>query len=82
MDEGCGITEDSLKTIFNRYAEVNCRDPDNQNDYSNLLGSKLGLYISRKLCEKMRGQIRAYSRAGIGSVFTFCVPTKSAENVS
>jgi two-component system sensor histidine kinase VicK len=43
-------------------------------------GSGLGLYLVKKLIEKMGGEIRLVSKEGEGSTFTFYLPAKKQPN--
>ncbi len=39
-------------------------------------GTGLGLYLSKKMANLLGGQIKAESRWGVGSTFTFTLPMK------
>jgi PAS domain S-box-containing protein len=70
-DTGIGIASDDLPRIFERYwhaAERHEGRPDP--------GHGLGLYITKGLVEAHGGSIRAESRPGEGSVFTFTLPVR------
>jgi len=71
-DEGPGIPSDQLEQIFERFHQV--RDPQK----SNLLGTGLGLTISRELVEKLGGRIWVESEPGVGATFLFTVPLAPA----
>ena len=64
-DEGIGIAEDELTQIFERFHRV---DPNMMG------GTGLGLYISRRLVEGMRGRMWVSSTEGEGSTFSFELP--------
>jgi len=66
---GCGIKKDDLEVIFNKYAQFSC-DPSLRS-----VGTGLGLYITKEICEKMGGKIRVYSKVGMGTTFVICIPT-------
>jgi signal transduction histidine kinase len=65
-DEGAGISEEDLPRIFDRYYRGQRHEGE---------GLGLGLFIVRKLVEAHGGTIRAESRPGAGSTFTFTLPT-------
>ncbi len=66
-DRGIGIPKKSLKKIFQKYYRVN-NIPS-----SEISGSGLGLYLVRKLIEKMDGKISVDSRIN-GTSFTVNIP--------
>ncbi|MFO7874631.1 MAG: PAS domain S-box protein [Bacteroidales bacterium] len=67
-DTGIGIAEESKELIFKPFFQQR-----RQEDYY-LGGTGLGLPISRKLVEKMGGQISLESKPGAGSVFFVRLP--------
>ncbi len=66
-DTGSGIPSDEIDLIFNRF--YRCSNVDK----SNIRGSGLGLSIVKELVEMLGGTIKAESREGEGSVFTFTI---------
>ena len=68
VDEGLGISAESLPLLFNRYARL--RTPDAQR----VRGTGLGLYISRRIVEAHGGRITVESEPGRGSTFSVDVP--------
>jgi CheY-like chemotaxis protein len=68
MDSGCGIKEDDLDKLFRQFSQVTL-DPSRKK-----LGSGLGLFITRLICEKMGGEVKIYSREHRGTTFSFCIP--------
>ena len=72
-DAGCGIPEDSLKTLFQPYSQIR---PGALQEGK---GSGLGLSIAKKLVELHGGSISAASEVGKGSVFSFAVPVRIIE---
>lgn len=64
-DRGPGIDGEDLPRIFDRYYRGQRHEGE---------GLGLGLYIVRKLVEAHGGRIRAESRPGEGSTFTFTLP--------
>ena len=67
-DTGVGIAKDSLDKLFQKFSQVT-EDPSRRK-----LGTGLGLFITRELCSKMRGEIKVFSKPDKGSVFTICLP--------
>lgn len=74
-DQGAGIPEDKLRTIFDAFVTE-------RNIF--LEGTGLGLHITQKLVESLQGQIEVSSIIGKGSTFTVILPLikagKSTEN--
>ncbi|GGO75773.1 ATP-binding protein [Nocardioides deserti] len=67
-DEGRGIPEDQIGTIFNRFHQVDSSDARQKG------GTGLGLAISRGIVERHGGRIWAESRPGQGATVQFTLP--------
>lgn len=67
-DTGCGISKDNLNKLFQQFSQVSL-DPSQRK-----LGTGLGLFITKELCERMGGDIKVFSKEGTGSCFSFCLP--------
>jgi len=67
-DTGIGIPEDQLEQMFNPFIQQK-----NQST-AKYGGTGLGLSITRKLVEKMNGEIKVTSELGSGSEFTVVIP--------
>lgn len=67
-DEGRGIPEEKLETIFERFEQVDSSDTRQKG------GSGLGLAISRGIVERHGGRIWAESEMGVGTVVSFELP--------
>ncbi|MEH2053265.1 ATP-binding protein [Nostoc sp.] len=67
-DQGRGIPEDKLETIFDRFQQVDASNSRHQG------GTGLGLAICRSIVQQHGGQIWAESTLGEGSTFYFTLP--------
>lgn len=67
-DQGRGIPEDMLETIFTRFEQVDSSDAREKG------GTGLGLAISRSLVERLGGRLWAENRKGAGARFRFVLP--------
>lgn len=67
-DTGLGMTKEDLSRLFQKFTQVS-QDPSKRK-----LGTGLGLFITKELCERMKGQIKVFSKEGKGSCFIFCIP--------
>ncbi|MDZ8262773.1 ATP-binding protein [Nostoc sp. ChiQUE01b] len=67
-DQGRGIPEDKLETIFDRFQQVDTSNSRHQG------GTGLGLAICRSIIQQHGGQIWVESTLGEGSTFYFTLP--------
>jgi len=72
-DTGCGISADVRPLIFDRLYQ----EPGRESDSGSRMGLGLGLFISQELIRLHNGRIWVASEPGLGSVFTFTLPTFS-----
>ena len=68
-DNGRGIPEDKLDSIFFRFEQVDSSDAREKG------GSGLGLSISRSIVERLGGRIWAVNNSGPGATFLFTLPS-------
>lgn len=73
QDQGRGIPEDKLETIFDRFQQVDASNSRHQG------GTGLGLAICRSIVEQHGGKIWVESQVGQGSIFYFTLPIVSKE---
>ena len=66
-DTGCGIPQDKLPVIFERFEKVD----------SFAQGVGLGLSICKSIVDKMNGRIQVYSQLGLGTTFIAELPCHS-----
>jgi PAS domain S-box-containing protein len=69
-DWGVGIPTDELPRIFDRFYRARTA--------TGIAGTGIGLDVARQILQMHGGDIRAESREGEGSVFTFTMPTATA----
>ena len=69
-DTGRGISKENLKKLFTKFERFDVEKN------STIEGTGLGLVITKKLVELMKGKITVESEVGIGSVFTVILPQK------
>jgi PAS domain S-box-containing protein len=74
-DEGKGIPEDKLETIFDQFEQLHILDDEHRG------GTGLGLAICRSIIEQHGGQIWAESTLGRGSTFIFTLPLTNLPNL-
>lgn len=70
-DQGRGIPEAMLSTVFERFQQVEAADAKLKG------GSGLGLAICRSLVQLHGGEIWVESKEGVGSTFKFVIPNPS-----
>jgi len=74
-DQGRGVPEDKLESIFERFHQVDASDSRTMG------GTGLGLAICRSIVAQHGGRIWATSTLGKGSTFHFTLPTRPASNL-
>ena len=73
-DTGCGMTQDELPMIFNRYYRAASGQKDNYG------GSGIGLALVREIVGMHKGKVWAASEPGKGTVFTVRLSTMKADS--
>ncbi|MEX0912718.1 MAG: ATP-binding protein [Gemmatimonadota bacterium] len=68
-DSGCGIPQEHLERIFEPFWQVE------QSTRRTVQGTGLGLSVTRRLGELIGGELSVESEVGVGSTFTFRLPT-------
>ena len=71
-DTGIGIKKDQLGALFKAFSQI----PNNNRI---LEGTGLGLYLSKKLANRLGGELSAESEFGKGSTFTLTLPSEYGE---
>lgn len=72
-DTGIGMSKTEQAHLFEKFYRVDSPDT------TGIIGTGLGLYITRSIIEKMGGNISVKSTAGQGSSFTFTLPIYKVE---
>ena len=72
-DEGIGIEQDKLESIFNSFTQ------EDSSTTRRFGGTGLGLAISKELVELLGGELKVNSTKGKGSVFYFSIPVVIGE---
>lgn len=70
-DTGCGISEDKMETLFDRYLHSERMDPAPH-------GLGLGLPLCRAIAEVHGGRIFAQSQEGVGTRITVALPNEQS----
>jgi len=68
-DEGMGIKAEDRKHLFERFYRISTSHREN------ISGFGIGLYLSKEIVERHGGKIWLDSESGIGSTFSFSLPT-------
>ncbi len=66
-DTGVGISEDKLNSIFEPFNRLG-------KEFSEIEGTGIGLYVTKKLLDDMQGSISVTSNVNSGSTFTIKLP--------
>ncbi len=74
-DTGCGITSDKLQSIFSIFNTNKGEFAEKGSPLSQVKGTGIGLYASKKTATAYGGDIMVKSLAGKGATFTFWLPS-------
>ncbi len=74
-DTGYGISEEGIKGLFQKFAQASASNQQKK------LGTGLGLWITKKICEKMNGEINVTSELGRSTTFSVKIRTTSSRLV-
>ena len=75
-DTGCGMKEEELNKLFIKFSQTHAEGSQRQ------IGSGLGLWITKSLCELMEGGIRVYSKPDMGTCFSAIIQADSLPNTT
>ena len=70
-DTGVGIKEEDQKKLFKLYGFLPCTQDINAK------GVGLGLFICKKIANKLGGEMSVQSEHNKGSIFTYTIPLES-----
>ncbi|MGI8419941.1 MAG: ATP-binding protein [Candidatus Levyibacteriota bacterium] len=76
QDTGEGIPEEALPRLFTKFFRVSGSLEQGSK------GTGLGLYITKSIVQLHNGKIRADSKLGKGSTFTFTIPTATQDQLT
>lgn len=76
IDTGIGIPEEARSTIFNRFHQIS------GSSFSDVVGTGLGLDISKQITQMHGGDLEVQSEVGKGSKFTFTLPIATSEQLA
>ena len=72
-DTGCGMTKEQSSQLFKKFTQVTSDASKRK------LGTGLGLFIIKQLCNRMNGDVRVFSQKDKGSCFVFCLPVNTVQ---
>ncbi len=75
IDTGVGIAEDARSTIFDRFHQISTQS------FTEIIGTGLGLDISKQISQMHGGDLHVTSEIGKGSTFTFTLPIATLEQL-
>jgi signal transduction histidine kinase len=75
-DNGLGMDKEQMSHLFEKFYRVDSKET------VGIIGTGLGLYITKSIVERMGGAITVQSVAGKGTTFTFTLPLLEVEKSS
>jgi len=69
-DTGCGIHKEDVEKLFQKFTQVS------KDKAKRKLGTGLGLFITKELCNRMDGEVKVFSKKNKGSSFICCIPAE------
>lgn len=75
-DNGLGMDKEQMSHLFEKFYRVDSKET------VGIIGTGLGLYITKSIVERMGGAITVQSTAGKGTSFTFTLPLLEVEKSS
>ncbi|MFN8531363.1 MAG: ATP-binding protein [Anaerolineae bacterium] len=75
IDTGIGIPDEAQSTIFDRFHQISTRS------FTDIIGTGLGLDISKQISQMHGGDLEVFSEFGKGSRFTFTLPIATPEQL-
>jgi signal transduction histidine kinase len=73
-DEARGFTSDDMKKLFSKFQKLSAKPTSGEST------TGLGLYIAKKMLDKINGKITCETKEGLGSTFTVILPKKLIQN--
>ena len=74
IDTGAGMSDEAVSRLFKKFSQVDSCPEKTK------IGSGLGLWITRQLCEKMKGGIKVYSKMNRGTDFIAIIEAAPTDN--
>jgi len=73
-DTGCGMPKENIEKLFQKFTQLTSDASKKK------LGTGLGLFITKQICQRMDGQIKVFSKEGKGTSFIFCIPVTCGQS--
>jgi signal transduction histidine kinase len=73
-DEARGFTAEDMNKLFSKFQKLSAKPTSGEST------TGLGLYIAKKMLDKINGKITCETIEGVGSTFTVCLPKKLIQN--
>jgi signal transduction histidine kinase len=73
-DEARGFTAEDMNKMFSKFQKLSAKPTSGEST------TGLGLYIAKKMLDKINGKITCETKEGLGSTFTVILPKKSVQH--